>query len=132
MASISLVMSPKVLLTSKPARSNVETLPKSLLGGNRITYVRNGRYTYTRTCHLIVVRATPPEKLSESIEQSIKTAQETCSDNPESGECAAAWDEVEEVSAAASHARDKSKSVDPLETYCKDNPETNECRTYDN
>ncbi|CAN8280603.1 unnamed protein product [Cochlearia groenlandica] len=51
-----------------------------------------------------------------------------------SRECVAAWDEVEELSAAASHARDKKKAAgsDSLEEYCKDNPETNECRTYDN
>ncbi|RVW68238.1 Calvin cycle protein CP12-2, chloroplastic [Vitis vinifera] len=48
-----------------------------------------------------------------------------------SGECVAAWDEVEELSAAASHARDKKKESDPLETYCKDNPEDEECRTYE-
>ncbi|KAL0435978.1 UNVERIFIED_CONTAM: Calvin cycle protein CP12-1, chloroplastic [Sesamum radiatum] len=53
-------------------------------------------------------------------------------DDPVSGECAAAWDEVEELSAAASHARDKQKESDPLENYCKENPETDECRTYDN
>ena len=40
---------------------------------------------------------------------------------------------MEELSAAASHARDKLKETsDPLEAYGKDNPETNECRTYDN
>ncbi|KAG2597019.1 hypothetical protein PVAP13_5KG216500 [Panicum virgatum] len=40
---------------------------------------------------------------------------------------------VEELSAAASHARDKLKdSSDPLENYCKENPETDECRIYDN
>ncbi|KAK9685005.1 hypothetical protein RND81_10G249100 [Saponaria officinalis] len=128
MASMSLVMSPKVLLTSNPTFTNIETLPKSLFG-NRVTYVKKGSYTHT--CRMVAVRASP-EKLSESIEQSIKSAQETCSENPESGECAAAWDEVEEVSAAASHARDKTKPNDPLEAYCKDNPETNECRTYDN
>ncbi|EMS48211.1 hypothetical protein TRIUR3_21408 [Triticum urartu] len=58
-------------------------------------------------------------------------AQETCSEDAASGECAAAWDEVEELSAAASHARDKLKDSDPLENYCKENPETDECRTYD-
>ncbi|RWR97953.1 calvin cycle protein CP12-1, chloroplastic [Cinnamomum micranthum f. kanehirae] len=41
-------------------------------------------------------------------------------------------DEVEEVSAAASHARQRLKELDPLENYCKDNPETDECKTYDN
>ncbi|XVF22093.1 hypothetical protein REPUB_Repub12eG0144000 [Reevesia pubescens] len=78
------------------------------------------------------VRAAP-DSISEKVEKSIKDAQEACSDDPVSGECVAAWDEVEELSAAASHARDKKKeNSDPLENYCKDNPETDECRTYDN
>ncbi|XAR58376.1 hypothetical protein NMG60_11013758 [Bertholletia excelsa] len=75
--------------------------------------------------------AAAPEGLSEKVADSIKNAEELCSDSPASGECAAAWDEVEELSAAASHARDKKKDYDPLETFCKDNPETEECRTYE-
>ncbi|CAN1762682.1 Calvin cycle protein CP12-2, chloroplastic [Linum perenne] len=77
------------------------------------------------------VRAVP-DKIEEKIEESIKAAEETCGEDPASGECVAAWDEVEELSAAASHARDKKKGSDPLEAYCQDNPETDECRTYDN
>nr|XP_043622265.1 calvin cycle protein CP12-2, chloroplastic-like [Erigeron canadensis] len=73
-----------------------------------------------------------PDSLSEQIAGSIQNAKESCAEDPASGECVAAWDEVEELSAAASHARDKAKDSDPLETYCKDNPETDECRTYDN
>lgn len=73
-----------------------------------------------------------PDKLTGKVEESIKKAEEACTGDAVSGECAAAWDEVEELSAAASHARDKQKETDPLETYCKDNPETDECRTYDN
>ncbi|KAG6417775.1 hypothetical protein SASPL_119968 [Salvia splendens] len=76
--------------------------------------------------------AAAPDKLTGKVEESIKAAEEACAGDAVSGECAAAWDEVEELSAAASHARDKQKDADPLETYCKDNPETNECRTYDN
>lgn len=72
-----------------------------------------------------------PDKISEKVAESIKSAEDACSENPTSGECVAAWDEVEELSAAASHARDKKKSSDPLEEYCKDNPETDECRTYE-
>ncbi|XP_022890526.1 calvin cycle protein CP12-1, chloroplastic-like [Olea europaea var. sylvestris] len=75
--------------------------------------------------------AAAPEGLSEKVAESVKNAKEACSENPTDGECAAAWDEVEELSAAASHARDKKKESDPLEDYCKDNPETDECRTYD-
>ncbi|XP_073283739.1 calvin cycle protein CP12-1, chloroplastic-like [Primulina huaijiensis] len=75
--------------------------------------------------------AVVPDKLSDKVEQSIKNAKETCSDDPVDGECAAAWDEVEELS--ASDARDRSKEIsDPSGNFCKDNPETEECRTYDN
>ncbi|XP_066347757.1 calvin cycle protein CP12-1, chloroplastic-like [Miscanthus floridulus] len=72
-----------------------------------------------------------PLDLANKVSESIKQAKETCADDPVSAECVAAWDEVEELSAAASHARDRQKGVDPLEEYCKDNPETDECRTYE-
>ncbi|KAG6498593.1 calvin cycle protein CP12-1, chloroplastic-like [Zingiber officinale] len=76
--------------------------------------------------------STPPD-ISEKVEESIKKAEEACAGDAVSGECAAAWDEVEELSAAASHAREALKAnSDPLENYCKDNPEADECRTYDN
>ncbi|CAN6994094.1 hypothetical protein IGI04_017292 [Brassica rapa subsp. trilocularis] len=80
------------------------------------------------------VKATSEGEISDKVEKSIQEAKETCADDPVSGECVAAWDEVEELSAAASHARDKKKAggSDPLEEYCSDNPETDECRTYDN
>lgn len=69
--------------------------------------------------------------LSEKVAESIKEAEEACAGDPASGECVAAWDEVEELSAAASHAKDKKKVSDPLEEFCKDNMETDECRTYE-
>ncbi|CAN7006679.1 unnamed protein product [Brassica oleracea var. botrytis] len=84
---------------------------------------------------VVSVKATSEgEIISDKVEKSIQEAKETCADDPVSGECVAAWDEVEELSAAASHARDKKKAggSDPLEEYCSDNPETDECRTYDN
>ncbi|KAG1371352.1 Calvin cycle protein CP12-2, chloroplastic [Cocos nucifera] len=84
-----------------------------------------------RTALVASAPSTPPG-ISEKVAESIKKAEEACEGNAESGECAAAWDEVEELSAAASHARDKLKgSSDPLENYCKDNPETEECRIYE-
>ncbi|ERN02130.1 hypothetical protein AMTRI_Chr02g265730 [Amborella trichopoda] len=80
-----------------------------------------------------LVRATPSpsQNISEKLSESIEHAKEVCSGDAVSGECVAAWDEVEEMSAAASDARLKEKESDPLETYCKDNPETKECRTYE-
>ncbi|XP_039017019.1 calvin cycle protein CP12-1, chloroplastic-like [Hibiscus syriacus] len=71
------------------------------------------------------------DSISEKVVQGIKEAEE-CSGDPASGDCVAAWDEVEELSAVASHARDRMKDNDPLENYCKDNLETDECKTYDN
>ncbi|KAH7864120.1 hypothetical protein Vadar_026013 [Vaccinium darrowii] len=91
---------------------------------------RSNQFGAGRMCVRPVAAA--PDKISEKVAESIKGAEEKCSEDPVSGECAAAWDEVEELSAAASHARDKKKDSDPLETFCKDNPETDECRTYDN
>ncbi|XP_058083446.1 calvin cycle protein CP12-2, chloroplastic [Magnolia sinica] len=73
-----------------------------------------------------------PERIAKTLEETIKEAEEICASDPLSGECAAEWDMVEEVSAAASHAREREKESDPLENYCKDNPETDECKTYDN
>ncbi|KAE8723214.1 Calvin cycle protein CP12-1 [Hibiscus syriacus] len=56
-----------------------------------------------------------PDRISDKVEKSIKEAEEACSDDPASGECVATWEEVEELSAAASHAREKQKDDDPLE-----------------
>ncbi|XP_075507235.1 calvin cycle protein CP12-2, chloroplastic-like [Primulina tabacum] len=92
---------------------------------------KRGTTTQFRRMYIRPVAAAP-DRISGKVEESIKKAQETCSDDPVSGECAAAWDEVEELSAAASHARDRKKESDALEEFCKDNPETEECRTYDN
>lgn len=43
---------------------------------------------------------------------------------------AAAWDTVEELSAAASHAKDATKE-DPLEKFCEEDPSADECRVYE-
>ncbi|KAL1216207.1 Calvin cycle protein CP12-2 [Cardamine amara subsp. amara] len=112
-----------------------DTRPVRLAGPVRLNNPWNlGSRTTNRMVKLKPVKATPEGGISDVVEKSIKEAQETCAGDPVSGECVAAWDEVEELSAAASHARDKKKAggSDPLEEYCKDNPETNECRTYDN
>lgn len=89
------------------------------------------KVTGSRSMRPAVVAAVP-ESIEEKVAESIKSAEEACAGAATSGECAAAWDEVEELSAAVSHAKDRKKDSDPLEDYCKDNPETDECRTYDN
>uniref|UniRef100_A0A061SAD2 Cp12-domain-containing protein n=1 Tax=Tetraselmis sp. GSL018 TaxID=582737 RepID=A0A061SAD2_9CHLO len=74
-----------------------------------------------------VVRAEPSDK--SPIETAIENAQEVC-EGDDKGECAAAWDEVEELSAEAAHKRAKGKA-DPLEEFCDDNPDADECRVYE-
>eukprot|EP00877_Chromochloris_zofingiensis_P001053 jgi/Chrzof1/10949/Cz05g18110.t1 len=80
-----------------------------------------------------VVRAEPAK--ANAIETAVKEAEEACSGQEASGQCAAAWDTVEEISAALSHKKDAEKADpslnDPLEKYCNDNPEADECRVYD-
>ncbi|KAL8191977.1 hypothetical protein R6Q57_028098 [Mikania cordata] len=104
--------------------------PMTIAGSLKPSWVKMPTTITSARMYLRPVRAAP-EGLSEKIATSIQNAQESCADDPTSGECVAAWDEVEELSAASSHARDKAKDSDPLETYCKDNPETEECRTYE-
>lgn len=121
---LSSLSNPKLLFNSSGFPQTIKISPATPLQ-TRWGVARSGRMTVVRP-----VRAAP-EQISKKVEESIKSAQETCADDPVSGECVAAWDEVEELSAAASHARDRKKDSDPLEDYCKDNPETDECKTFD-
>merc|ERR1712118_457681 len=74
----------------------------------------------------VIVRAEP-----ESVEEKIKEAVEVC-DTEDAAKCAEAWDEVEEVSAAAADKREKEKAnQDPLEKYCESAPDADECRVYE-
>ncbi|MBD2039966.1 Calvin cycle protein CP12 [Microcoleus sp. FACHB-672] len=69
--------------------------------------------------------------LEKQIEQEREQARAACDVNgATSGECAAAWDVVEELQAEASHQR-QSKPKNSLEKYCDDNPDAAECRIYD-
>ncbi|KAL6644943.1 hypothetical protein ACP70R_016551 [Stipagrostis hirtigluma subsp. patula] len=115
-----------------PAPRTLPRAPDSLQSGQNVVSFAARPVRAHRRLGAVAARspATPPD-LASKVSESIKQAQETCADDPVSGECVAAWDEVEELSAAASHARDRQKGVDPLEEYCKDSPETDECRTYE-
>lgn len=64
-----------------------------------------------------------------ALETAIDNARETCEGGP-TGECANAWDDVEEMSASLGHKRDNAKTSkkDVLEEYCEDNPDADECR----
>ena len=71
--------------------------------------------------------------IQEKIDQELAQARNACdTSGADSKECAAAWDAVEELQAAASHQRENSEAPKTsLEKYCEDNPDAAECRIYD-
>lgn len=70
--------------------------------------------------------------IEKQIELERQNARETCDvSGATSGECAAAWDAVEELQAEAAHQRQSIKPKNALEQYCDDNPDALECRVYD-
>ncbi|KAK9918135.1 hypothetical protein WJX75_001508 [Coccomyxa subellipsoidea] len=79
----------------------------------------------------VLTRAEPSaaEKTLSELERAISEARKQC-DEATAGECAAAWDTVEELSAAISHKKAQAKA-DPLEEFCDDNPDADECRVYE-
>jgi len=69
--------------------------------------------------------------IQETIEKERDQARTICDvEGATSGECAAAWDAVEELQAEASHQKQK-QSKNSLEIYCDDHPEAAECRVYE-
>lgn len=69
--------------------------------------------------------------IQEQIEKEREEARNVCdTKGSTSGECAAAWDAVEELQAEASHQRD-TKPKTAFEQYCDDNPDAAECRLYE-
>ncbi len=69
--------------------------------------------------------------IKDKIQEELKQAREVCSTDSTSGECAAAWDAVEELQAEASHQKEKEPKKTSLEQYCEDNPDAAECRVYE-
>jgi uncharacterized protein YgiB involved in biofilm formation len=71
--------------------------------------------------------------IHEQIEKEREQARAVCStEGATSGECAAAWDAVEELQAEAAHKKEKEVPKTSFDQYCDDNPEAAECRVYDN
>jgi hypothetical protein len=69
-------------------------------------------------------------ELETELLQVIEQARAACDlRGDESGECAAAWDAVEEIQAAIAHRKVSHKTA--LERYCDQNPGADECRIYD-
>lgn len=70
--------------------------------------------------------------IQEKIEQELANAREICNvEGANPGECAAAWDAVEELQAEAAHQRQSTPEPNSLEKYCGENPDAAECRIYD-
>jgi hypothetical protein len=70
--------------------------------------------------------------IQEKIEQELAHAREICNvDGSNPGECAAAWDAVEELQAEAAHQRQNTPTSNSLQQYCDENPDAAECRIYD-
>ena len=70
--------------------------------------------------------------IQEKIEQELKNARDVCSvEGNNTGDCAAAWDVVEELQAEAAHQRESHPQKTSLEEYCDLNPDAAECRVYD-
>ena len=70
--------------------------------------------------------------IQDKIEKELVNAREVCStDGASPGECAAAWDAVEELEAEAAHQRQSHPEQTSFEKYCDENPDAAECRIYD-
>ncbi|NJK37473.1 MAG: hypothetical protein HC835_04575 [Oscillatoriales cyanobacterium RM2_1_1] len=71
------------------------------------------------------------KNIEDLIEQEREAARTVCdTQGGTSGDCAVAWDVVEELQAEAAHQK-QSKPKSSFETYCDNNPEAAECRIYE-
>ncbi|BAZ88750.1 hypothetical protein NIES932_02140 [Raphidiopsis curvata NIES-932] len=69
--------------------------------------------------------------IEDKIEQERQQARAVCDiSGGKSAACAAAWDAVEELQAAASHKK-QDKPKNSLQAHCEANPEAPECRLYE-
>lgn len=69
--------------------------------------------------------------IQQKIEKEMEQARAACEvSGSTSSECAAAWDAVEELQAAAADKKQQ-QPKSSLEEYCDDNPEAAECRIYE-
>jgi CBS domain-containing protein len=70
--------------------------------------------------------------IEDRIEVAREDARAICKAKGEtSSECAAAWDAVEELQAAAADRRNKQETKTSLQAYCEANPDSEECRIYE-
>lgn len=68
--------------------------------------------------------------IEDRLEVAISQAHEACGLDSRSGNCASAWDIVEELQAAIAHKRQE-KPATAFERYCAEHPDAAECRIYE-
>lgn len=70
--------------------------------------------------------------LQDQVQKARQEARDICNtEGSTSGDCAVAWDTVEELSSEASHQKQKTPTKSSLEVYCDENPDALECRVYE-
>lgn len=70
--------------------------------------------------------------IQEKIEQERANAKQVCStEGASAGQCAAAWEAVEELQAEAAHRQESHPKLNKFQQYCADNPDAVECRLYE-
>jgi hypothetical protein len=69
--------------------------------------------------------------IQDKIQEELENARAVCKADDASGECAAAWDAVEELQAEAAHQRQDHPQKTYLQEYCDANPDAAECRVYE-
>jgi CBS domain-containing protein len=70
--------------------------------------------------------------LQEEIEKAIAQARSICAEKgATSGDCAAAWDIVEELQAEAAHQQSQKLAKTAFDEYCQEYPEAAEARMYE-
>jgi CBS domain-containing protein len=75
-----------------------------------------------------------PKKIfiEDRIEAAREEARAICAEKgATSGECAAAWDIVEELQAEIADRKAEKKNKTSLQSYCETNPDADECRIYE-
>lgn len=86
------------------------------------------RTTFVRP--VVVARAVPKRKLRpDDVKRSIQQAELICYNFEDTPACRAAWDRVEEISAAYAHQREKELLEKTMEELCKEDPSA--CKEYD-
>ena len=116
-------------MASLAMSSFVALAPVALKPSLKARFLRAKTGSNQRT--LVVAMVTP--EMRKAIQEKIAEAEALSADPDHKAESAAAWDVVEEMSAASAHADARAvanNTDDPLENYCEDNPSADECRVY--